>query len=274
MPYLFQAGYARNLVIITLSGLCLAAAGSLSEGATLKVLIIGNSQTGVCNPDGTWRYDLARMIQVMSESAPADCPRIAAVRTTAGGKTLKLKWEAGEAPGSPRAMISTGKWDCVVIQEIYSASKPDFEKYAALFEEAARKAGAKPILFATASVSTNYSSVYTYPDSFKKLNDMQLDFGTKRGIPVAAAGYAWIKHLGPNPTEEQILDLYHKDKGHPGYKGSYIYACLLYAVLTGRDPAGLARAFKDASVDIVIGKEEGDRMQKVAWEQYLEDSGK
>ncbi|MFA7158082.1 MAG: hypothetical protein WC299_02175 [Kiritimatiellia bacterium] len=239
----------------------------------MKVLLIGNSQTGVCNPGGAWTYDLARMIQAMSESAPADCPRIKASRTTAGGKNLKLKWEAGEGDGTPRAIISTGKWDYVIIQEIYSAGAQDFEKYADLFAGAARKAGAKPILFATASVTTNYSRACKYPDSFKTLNDMQLALGKKQNIPVAAAGYAWIRYLGPEPSDAQLLDMYHKDKGHPGYKGSYIYACLLYAVLTGKNPAGLARSFKDAGggADIVIGADEAGRMQKAAWDQYLEN---
>lgn len=242
----------------------------------MKVLLVGNSQTGVCNPDGEWKYDLARMIQTMSESAPADCPRIEAARTTAGGKNLKLKWEAGDGAGTPRAMIAAGKWDCVIIQEIYSADAQVFEKYAALFCDAVVKAGARPILFATASVTTNYSAACKYPDSFKALNDMQLAFGKKRSIPVASAGHAWIKYLGPEPSDAQLLDMYHKDKGHPGYKGSYIYACLLYAVLTGKNPSGLSRSFKDASsgAEIVIEAEEAARMQKAAWDHYLECIGK
>ena len=220
-------------------------------------------------------YDLPRMVKIMSESSPADHrgKGIKIGGAVVGGATLKKHWEAGEGKGTPRTMISTGKWDYVVIQEIYCAGKREFEKYAALMDKVIRKAGAKTILFATANITQHYkgSHGYRYPDSFKKLNGMQVRFGKKHGISVAAAGYAWMKYLGPNPTQEQILDLYHKDKGHPGLKGSYIYACLLYAVITGRNPAGLTGEFGG---DKKIGKEEAAKMQKAAWAQYLESSKK
>lgn len=63
--------------------------------------------------------------------------------------------------------------------------------------------------------------------------------GKELHAPVAAAGKAWLAFWGDNPTQEQILDLYDPDKGHPGVKGSYIYACTLYPILTGHSPVGL-----------------------------------
>jgi len=228
----------------------------------LKVLFIGNSQTGV--------YDLPRMMEIMSQSALADHPRIEIGRAIIGGKGLKGYWEAGEGKGTPRAMIAAAKWDYVVIQEIYRANAPEFEKYAEMFDESIGKNGSKTLLFATANVTRHYNASFHYPDSFKELNDMQIAFGQKRGIPVAAAGYAWMRYLGPNPPEAQLLDLYHKDKGHPGQKGTYIYACLLYACITGLSPAGLTGEFKDIQDGIFITKEEAAKMQKAAWEQYQE----
>jgi hypothetical protein len=165
-------------------------------------------------------------------------------------------------------MIAAGKWDYVVIQEIYNGKPPEFEDYATKFDDEIRRAGAKTILLATASVTEHYGRSFHYPDSFKRLNDMQVSFGKKRGIRVAPAGYAWMRYWGPHPTEQQMLDLYHKDKGHPGAKGTYIYACLLYAVITGKTPAGLACEFQTIRGGIAIPKEEAARMQKVAWEQY------
>ena len=67
---------------------------------------------------------------------------------------------------------------------------------------------------------------------------------------------------------EQRLDLYDKDKGHPGTKGSYIYACLLYTAITGLNPEGLAHEFKNIRGGISIPKDEALKMQKAAWEQY------
>jgi hypothetical protein len=158
-----------------------------------------------------------------------------------------------------------------VIQELYNIEREPFEEYAIKFDDEIKKAGSKTILFATANVTKYYSPKFSYPDSFKALNQMQVELAKKRGIPVAAAGYAWMKYLGPNPTEEQMLDLYDKDKGHPGAKGTYIYACLLYAVITGKTPEGLVSEFPNIKGGIVIPKDEALKMQKAAWEQYQEN---
>ena len=262
---------------IILYCLCITLAYSLAGRSQTKVLFIGNSQLEVSDGiTGINIYDLPGMIKNMSESAPADFPRIETGKEEVNGASLKMIWELGEGPGTPRATIATGKWDYVVIQEIYYAEKLEFETYATLFDDAIRKTGAKTILFATAGVTKSYDSSFpTYPDGFAKLNDMQVSFGRKKGITVAAAGYAWMKYLGPDPSEEQLIDLYNHDRGHPGYKGSYIYACLLYAVITGKNPAELTSEFLNnlnIKGSIIISKEEAAKMHKAAWDQYLENS--
>lgn len=225
----------------------------------IKVLFIGNSQMGA--------YNLPAMVDAMTQSAPASHPRIEVGSAIVDGKGLKGYWDAGEKEGTPRGMIAAGKWDYVIIQEIFLINAQSFATYAEMFDKLIREHGAKTILFATASVTPAYDPAYKFPDSTTKLNDMQIALGKKKGIPVAAAGYAWTKYLGPKPTEAQVFDLYHPDKGHPGLKGSYIYACLLYAHITGLNPAGLTSEFKNGA----IPKEEAARMQKAAWEQYLDD---
>ena len=235
---------------------------------SLNVLFIGNSQMS--------HYDLPTMLHIMAESASPDRPRIEVGRAIVGGKSLKSHWESGTGEGTPRGMIADGKWDYVVIQDIYAhlGNKPSpqvFEDYATRFDHSVKQAGSKMIILATASVTEFTINTYRYPDSFKELNDMQIAFAKKTGIPVAAAGYAWIKYLGPSPTLEQRLDLYDKDKGHPGGKGTYIYACLLYAVMTGLNPEGLPYEFKNIRGGISIPKDEALRMQKAAWEQYQEN---
>ena len=261
----------RPVNVFMMAFLLVMSTGAAFAETPLKVLFIGNSQMQV--------YDVPRMVESLSQSAPADRPRIESGQALLGGKGLKGYWEAGEGIGTPRAMIAADKWDYVVIQEIYCAKEAEFEEYAALFDAWIRKNGSKTILFATANASQYYSASLKYPDSLEKLNDMQIAFGKKRGIPVAAAGYAWMKYLGPNPAEAKILDLYHADKGHPGQKGTYIYACLLYACITGGSPAGLTSEFNDARFcrkappnGIVIAKGEAAQMQKAAWEQYREST--
>lgn len=250
---------ARILLVPCLS---VAMHGALVAQPPLKVLFVGNSQMQC--------YDLPQMIQVMSESAPPGNPRIASGRALLGGKGLKGYWDA-EGPKAPRAMIAADKWDYVVIQEILNAKEAEFRDYAARFDREIKKAGSKTVLFATASVTEHYHASYHYPEAFKRLNEMQVVFGKQQRVPVAAAGYAWMKYLGPHPSEKQLLDLYHKDKGHPGPKGTYLYACLLYAVITGKSPDGLTSEFKNLRGGITIAKEEAASMQKAAWEQYQEN---
>ncbi len=242
----------------------------------MRVLFLGNSQMRV--------YKLPLMMQTMSESSPSDHQRITVGDMSVNGTSLKKHWEAGEAPGTPRAVIATGKWDYVIIQEIaylnnmeFSKFEEEFQKYADLFDNAIKAAGAKTILFATASVTRLYKSSsyrldsYIYPDSFIAFNDMQVSYGKRKGIPVAAAGYAWMKYLGPNPSDEHLLSLYHADRGHPGLYGTYIYACLLYAFLMGKTPVGLVSKF-DFLTPGVIPRPEALKLQQAAWEQYLEST--
>lgn len=241
--------------------LCLMPTGSSYGREHVKALFVGNSQMMVCG--------VPQMVGAMSESAPADHPRIEVGQALIGGSSLKTHWDSGPA----RSMIATGQWDHVVIQEIYAAGRESFEAHATLFDEAIRQAGATPILFATASVTPHYSSTaaYRFPDSTLALNDMQIAFGRRKGIRVAAAGYAWLRYLGPDPSDERVFDLYAADRGHPGQKGSYIYACLLYATITGRNPAGLTGAFAHIGPGIAISPEEAAGMQQAAWEQCRED---
>jgi hypothetical protein len=229
----------------------------------MKVLFIGNSQMR--------KHNVPELVQALSHSAPSDAHRIESSPVTGGGKTLQLHWDAGEAEGKPRSVIAQGGWDRVVVQEIYSASEEDFRAYAALFDAAIRQAGSETVLFATANVTRYYREEFVFPESFKQLNDMQIAFGHERGIPVAAAGYAWLRYLGENPSEEALLDLYDEDRGHPGFKGSYIYACLLYAVLTERSPIGLTTDLRGRNGE-TITESEGHKMQEVAWQEYLDSA--
>jgi hypothetical protein len=234
----------------------------------LRVLYLGNSQME--------QNQLPMMIKLLSQSAPPDCPRIDFGQVLLGGYGLKKYWEAGEGPKSPRGKIASAKWDYVVFQPSVVDTSEILETYGMLFYEAIKKTGAKTILFATAGQSKKSAPQYIYPESFLKLNDMQMAFRKKHGVIVAPAGCAWIRYLGPNPSEDKLLDLYAPDKAHPGGKGTYIYACMLYAIITGRSPVGLVHDIKVIPIDYVYGKtlsidpKEAKRMQQAAWDEYLE----
>lgn len=224
-----------------------------AEPAPLRVLFVGNSQLYTC--------DVPRMVQELAASAPAGRPRIEIGRAILGGRGLQGYWEAGDATNLPRGKIAAGGWDRVVLQEAYDIWDEPFDEYAGRFVDLIRRSGAQPILFATASISS------LYPDGFTRLNDPQVAWARARGIPCAAAGYAWRSYLGATPTPAQLLDLYAPDAKHPGRKGSYLYACVLYVTLTGASPEGLTRSFPHLDGEVVTA-DEAARMQNIAWEQY------
>ena len=236
------------------SALLLPEAGAASN--VVRALFIGNSQMYTC--------DLPLMITTLAEAAPADRPRVEIGKGILGGRGLQGYWDAGEGKGLPRTMVASGPWDVVVLQEAYDIWDEPFDEYATKFDELIRSNGTKTLLFATASISS------LYPDGFTKLNDAQIQWGQARGIPCAAAGYAWMTYLGPTPTKEALMDFYNVDTQHPGQKGSYLYACLLYAHLTGANPQGLPYAFAHLGGEIMTAAEAA-RLQQIAWQQYQAD---
>lgn len=242
-------------LIVGLAGVSVAPAQDKDEpkAKELRVLFIGNSQI--------YYNDLIRTVEALAESAPKDQPRIRPVQAVGGGASLERHWNRGEGKGTPRARIVEEKWDYVVIQEIYNAKPESFNKYAPLFHELIEKNSSRAVLFCTASIST------MYPKGFDELHDMHIAMGKKLQVPVAAAGKAWRVYWGEDSTPEQRLALYDADKAHPGKKGSYIYACTLYAALTGRSPVGLSHRIPKQPEDTVTPAE-AKQFQETAWKVH------
>jgi hypothetical protein len=229
------------------------------QAKELRVLFIGNSQI--------YSNELPRTLEALAESAARDRPRIKAGQFTPGGASLESLWNKGADQGSARAKIAEAKWDFVVLQEHFNAKPDSFNKYAALFHEAIAKNGSKTVLFCTASISS------LYPKGFQDMLEMQAALGKKLNVPVAAAGRAWLTYWGDNPTPEERLALYDPDKAHPGKRGSYIYACALYAVLTGNSPVGLTNRLPKQPED-TITPADARKFQEAAWKVHQEINGK
>ena len=224
----------------------------------LQVLFLGNSQI--------YYNDLPRILEALAASAPADRPRIRTERVVPGGASLASHWNAGEKKGTARARIKEKRWDYVVIQEIFHAKPDTFNQHATLFHDLIDKNDAKTVLFSTASISQ------LYPKGFSELHDMQATLGKKLKVSVAAGGNAWLSYWGEMPTQDERLALYDPDKAHPGKKGSYLYACVLYAALTGQTPIGLTNRIPGQPAD-TITEREAKRFQESAWQVHRKVNG-
>ena len=63
---------------------------------------------------------------------------------------------------------------------------------------------------------------------------------------IAPAGAAFgIVHAAGGGAAVHFDRLYAKDESHPSFEGSYLIACVFFAVLTGRSPVGLAAPTAD-----------------------------
>ena len=224
-------------------------APALAEPARpLRVLMIGNSQCPLLVNN--------KLIENLAASDKG-APTIQITGCIKGGASLRSHWEAGTAPGTARAMIAGGPWDFVVLQDIYNVEEAAFQPYARQFHGLIKGTGAKTVLFGTASILSDY------PKGFERLHRLHLAMGLELGVPIVDASPAYTKYFGNAPSPERLESLFARDRMHPGLWGSYIYACGIYSVLTGRSPLGLA-----APADIPA--DAAKALQQAAWAQHQE----
>ncbi len=215
---------------------------------TIKVLMIGNSQCPLIVNN--------HLIENLAKSNN-DGPLIEITGCVKGGATLKSHWDNGTGPKSAREMIAGGKWNFVVLQEIYNIKEEDMRPYAVLFHDMIKNNGAQTVLFGTAS------NISDYPKGFERLHQAHLNIGNELNVPIVDASYAYFKYLGDKPSAEKMESLFAKDKAHPGMWGSYIYTCGIYSVVTGRSPVGLT-GLTDMPAEVAKA------LQEAAWAQHQE----
>ncbi|MBZ5535203.1 MAG: SGNH/GDSL hydrolase family protein [Acidobacteriia bacterium] len=283
-----SAGTALRTAILRLTavGLLLVAGSALAPAAQvpqpqrkpLRVLFVGNSYT--------YYNNLPEMLEQLSLSAGTDS-RIQARMIVAGGAMLEQLWQRGAALWA----IQHGGWDYVVLQEQSSLgpspmvdglptirSPDDFYKYARLFDEAIRQAGAKTVFYSTwarrnAPVQNQQALDFAYMRIARELH-----------ARVAPVGLAWQDLR----TKGSGVDPYWQDGSHPSPAGTYLAACVFYATFTGKNPKGLSHEIFGPPVDDT-GRIDGDKkvqlvglsaasarlIQEAAWKahQKLESSG-
>jgi hypothetical protein len=67
------------------------------------------------------------------------------------------------------------------------------------------------------------------------INDGYMGIARDMKIPVAPVGYAWQAARSQYP----LLDLWQADGSHPTQAGTYLAACVFYAVIFNQSPEGL-----------------------------------
>lgn len=176
-----------------------------------RLLFIGNSLT--------YENDLPGMVCQLARSVgrPLVCDSVALP-----DYGLEQHWQSGRA----RALIASGRWDIVVLQQGPSAlpeSRRMLVDYTRRFDAEIRKAGAR-------------TALYMVWPSRQRRGDMA---GVSQSYRAAAAavggmllpvGDAWRAAL----TADRDLPLYAADGFHPSGVGTYLAALVVYRHLLGQ----------------------------------------
>ncbi|HEX6616709.1 MAG TPA: SGNH/GDSL hydrolase family protein, partial [Gemmatimonadales bacterium] len=169
-----------------------------------------------------------------------------------GGAGLEDHWQRGSA----QALIRSGHWDAVVLQQGPSSlpeSRANLRQWAAQFDSLVRAAGGRSALYMVWPERSRLSAFDRVRDSYAlAARDVSGWF-----LP---AGEAWRAAWRGDPS----LPFYGDDGLHPTAAGSYAAALTIFAGLSGRSPLGLPAP---ATVDLTTA-ERLQRAAEEALEQY------
>ena len=202
----------------------------------LKVLFIGNSFTA--------RNNVPALIEQLAE---ARGKKLQHQLISAGGASLRMHWNKGEA----QQLIQQTKYDYVVLQEqstLPVKNSKRMHENIRLFDKVIKDSGAKTALDLTWARQNA-------PETQAAITDAYTTIGAELGATIVPVGIAWQNFLG---NYQQPI-LHDKDQSHPTPAGSYLAACVFFAVLFGENPAGIVCPLKDFT------QEQAAVLQSTAW---------
>jgi hypothetical protein len=216
-----------------------------------RVLLVGNSLT--------YYNELPWMLERIAASLRAAPPLVTRF-SGASGMSLGQHVDDGEV----ERLLREQRWDAVVLQgrsgEALDAPEAMREPARRLVA-AARAGGARPILFSTWPPEDRFGMQGRVSSAYQAL-------GRELGVDVAPVGPAW--ELAANDGVKLFVDGLHANLA-----GSYLAACVLYAMLYGRSPEGATHHFALAVDDDEVYRQAllherldqatARRLQRTAW---------
>jgi hypothetical protein len=219
----------------------------------LRILFIGNSYTYENNlPD------------VLSHLAESGGHFLETGISAKGGLTLQ---EHEKDPNTGK-IIAGEKWNYVVLQEQSEIPAVSASREASMYPAVRalvrliRNNHAIPLLFETWGHKDG-AKEFGIPDYPTMQSDLLLGYAAiaaELNVPVSPVGLVWMKVRERYPD----LELWQSDGSHPNHNGTYLAACVFYAVLYRESPVGLAytslvpsgtaEKIRKIVAEIVIGK--------------------
>lgn len=221
----------RHFTILAVAFLITTAVFSQSK----RVLFIGNSYTAYNNlPLLTQNIALSFNDTLITDS------------NTPGGHTFNNH----STNATTLNKIAIGTWDFVVLQA--QSQEPSFSPtqvasqtypFAEKLVDSIRSANpcAVPLFYMTwgrqngdASNCANYPPICTFDGMNARLRESYLEMAVDNESQVAPVGAAWKYVRDTYPT----INLYNADQSHPSLAGSYLAACVHYAMIFKKSPVG------------------------------------
>jgi hypothetical protein len=203
-----------------------------------SVLFIGNSFTA--------RNDLPGLIAAL---AAARGKELRHRLISAGGASLRRHWNAGEAANA----IQSGEYDAVVLQEQSTLPVKNAKRMhenVRLFDGAIKAANARAYLYMTWARRGAAESQTAITEAYTAI-------AKELGATVVPVGVAWQTFL----RQHAIPVLHDRDGSHPTPAGSYLAACVFFAVMFRESPIGIeANSAGLSSTDRAL-------LQRTAWQQ-------
>ena len=193
--------------------------GVAQDSSGHRVLFVGNSYT--------YFWNLPQSVQSMALSQGFN---MIARQSTAGGTNLGQHWR-GEKSLETVSKIQSGDFDQVILQDfsMQALSHPDsMFIYGKKLGDLAHAEGAELFLYMTWSRKWD-------PYMQEPITEKYQQLGKELNATVIPVGLAWQRSRELRPD----LELYHPDGSHPSPEGTYLTACVMYAVLTDSSPIGL-----------------------------------
>lgn len=219
---------------------------------SLSILFIGNSYTYV--------HDMPALIAGLAEAAGH---KIETDQHTPGGCSFEKHVKDGKAA----AKIGARKWDVVVLQEQSLrplANPAAMKEYAGKLHEEIKRQGSQTVFYLTWARRDK-------PQTQEAINAAYFSAAKILGARAAPVGIAWQRAMKEDPK----LVLYAKDGSHPSAEGSYLAACVFYAMLFDKSPEGLpAELNKGGKTLVKLDPALAKRLRAVAWKVVQEGKAK
>jgi len=202
----------------------------------MRILFVGNSFTARNNVPG-----------LVAQLAQSRGKQLQHRLISAGGASLRMHWNKGDA----QKAIQQTRYDYVVLQEQSTLPLKNplrMHENIRLFDQAIKASGAKTALYLTWARQNA-------PETQKAITNAYMVISEELGATIVPVGVAWQNFIRKHSRPA----LHDTDKSHPTLAGSYLAACVFFAVLFHENSVGAASAMKGMT------QTEAEQLQKTAW---------